>query len=65
MGTLFAIIVLIVVIGLIYWLITLLPIDARFKQIILVILVIFCILVLLGFLFGGVAVPGIRLPVLR
>ncbi len=49
---LFSLVILIVVVGLVYWLITLLPIDAKFKQIILVICIIFCILVLLGAVTG-------------
>lgn len=42
----------ILLIGLVYWLISLIPIPDPFKQIVLVILIIFAVLVCLQFLFG-------------
>ena len=46
-------IVLCVVGGLVYWLITLLPLPPPFKQIILVAFVLIAILMVLGTFFGG------------
>lgn len=47
------IIILCVVLGLLYWLITLLPIPPQFKQIINVAFILIAILLVLGFAFGG------------
>ncbi len=49
-------IVLMVVGGLIYWLITLLPLPQPFKQIIMVAFVLIAILLVLGVFFGGIPV---------
>jgi len=44
----------VIVAGLIYWLLTLLPIPAPFKNVVLVIFIIICVIWLLGWLpFGG------------
>ena len=46
--------------GLLYWLVTLLPLPEPFKTIIIVCVVLIFILVLLGFLFGGIDMPRLR-----
>lgn len=61
MPFLFSILVMVIVMGLIYWIITLLPLPEPFKQIAIVIVVIVCLLYLLSILFG-MAGP---LPVFR
>jgi cation transporter-like permease len=55
------VIILAIVAGLLYWLVTLLPLPAPFPQIIQVAVVLICFLLLLGILFGGVDVPVMRL----
>jgi len=52
--------VVIIVLGLIYWLITMLPLPAPFKTIAIVIFIIICILVLLSMI-GVVDVGNIRI----
>ena len=59
--SLFSLLVLVIVLGLIYWVVTLLPLPEPFKKIALVIILVVCLLYLLGILFG--AVPGF--PVLH
>lgn len=54
-------IILLVVMGLIYWLVTLIPLPEPFPNIIRVLAIIACVLVVLGVLFGGVGVSAIRL----
>jgi hypothetical protein len=49
---LFQILFLIIVLGLIYWIITILPIPEPFKKIVLVIIAVICLLYLLSLLFG-------------
>jgi hypothetical protein len=49
---LFQILFLIIVLGLIYWIITILPIPEPFKKIALVIIAVICLLYLLSVLFG-------------
>ena len=46
--SLFSLLVIVIVLGLIYWLITMLPIPAPFKTVAIVIFIIICILVLLN-----------------
>jgi hypothetical protein len=52
MSFLFSILVMVIVLGLIYWLITMLPLPAPFKQIATVLVVVICLLYLLSLLFG-------------
>ena len=52
MAFLFSVLVMVIVLGLIYWIITLLPLPEPFKQIAIVIVVVICLLYLLGILFG-------------
>ncbi len=59
--TLLGIILLCVVFGLLLWLVTLLPLPEPFPTIIKVCVVIICILLLLGIVFGGVDIPRVRL----
>ena len=47
--------------ALIWWLVGMLPIDAKFKQVIMVILILIAIVFLIGLLYGSVPV----FPVLR
>lgn len=61
MALLFTLLVLVIVLGLVYWAITLLPLPEPFKNIALVILILVCVIYLLAFLFG--AAPGF--PVLH
>lgn len=58
--SLISLLVVIVVLGLIYWLITMLPLPAPFKTIAIVIFIIICILVLLSMI-GVVDVGNIRI----
>lgn len=51
--SLIGILVALVILGLIYWLITLLPLPAPFKQVAMVILIIIAILWLANMLTGG------------
>ena len=55
MPFLFSLLVMVIVLGLIYWIVTLLPLPAPFKQIALVIVIVVCLIYLLGILFGGFA----------
>jgi heme A synthase len=55
MPFLFSLLVLVVILGLAYWCVTLLPIPPPFKQVALVIIIVICLLYLLGILFGAVA----------
>lgn len=43
--------------GLLYWLVTLLPLPAPFAKIIQVAVILICILMVLGVMFGAVSVP--------
>jgi len=52
MGFLFSILVMVIVLGLIYWIVTLLPLPEPFKQIAIVLVVVICLLYLLSLLFG-------------
>jgi ABC-type siderophore export system fused ATPase/permease subunit len=52
MPILFSILVMVIVLGLIYWVVTLLPLPEPFKQIAIVIVVVICLLYLLSLLFG-------------
>lgn len=61
MGLLLSLFILVIVFGLLYWLVTLLPIPEPAKKIALAILIVFCVIYLLSFLFG--LAPG--LPVLH
>jgi cation transporter-like permease len=54
---LIAIIVFAIVGGLLYWLVTLLPLPDPFAKIIQVAVVLICILVVLGIAFGGISMP--------
>ena len=58
---LFTIIVFCIVAGLLWWLVTLLPLPEPFPTVIRVCVVVMLILILLGMVFGGVDVPRIRL----
>lgn len=57
---LITIIIFAVVFGLIFWLVKMLPLPAPFGQIVQVAVVLICILLLLGVVFGGVAIPHTR-----
>jgi hypothetical protein len=52
MPFLFSILVTVIVLGLIYWVVTMLPLPAPFKNIAIVIIVVICLLYLLSMLFG-------------
>lgn len=53
-------IVFCIVAGLIYWLLTMLPLPDPFKTIIIVAFILILILVLLGMFFGGIDMPRLR-----
>jgi len=57
---LISIVILCVVGGLLYWLVSLLPLPEPFPAIIRVCVVLIMILLLLGVVFGGVDIPRIR-----
>lgn len=61
MPVLFSLLVTIIILGLIYWVITMLPIPEPFKNIAMVILVVICLLYVLSMLFG----MGAPMPVFR
>ena len=52
MPFLFSILVTVIVLGLLYWIVTVLPLPDPFKQIALVIIMVICLLYLLSLLFG-------------
>lgn len=61
MPFLFSLLVMVIVLGLIYWILSLLPIPEPFKQIVLVVFCIICLVYLLGMLFGAAPMfPAIR-----
>jgi hypothetical protein len=63
MGFLFSFLVLIIILGLIWWVVSVLPIPEPFKTIALVVLVVVCLLYLLSMLFGmAPAFPVFRGP---
>lgn len=61
MGLLFSLLVLVIVMGLVWYIVSAMPIPAPFKQIAIVIVAVICLLYLLGLLFGYAPV----FPVLR
>lgn len=58
MAFLITLFILVIVFGLLFWLVGLLPIDPKFKQVAQVILILFLVLYLLGVLFGGFPVAS-------
>lgn len=58
---LFTIIVFCIVAGLLFWLVTMLPLPEPFPAVIRVCVVVMLILILLGAVFGGINIPRIRL----
>ena len=58
---LFTIIIFCIVAGLLWWLVTLLPLPEPFPTVIRVCVVVMLILILLSMLFGGVDVPRLRI----
>ncbi len=61
MPFLFTLLILVIIMGLVYWCITMLPIPQPFKQVALVILIVICLIYLLAMLFGAAA----PFPVMR
>lgn len=60
--SLFGLLVFVIVMGLIYWVVSLLPLPEPFHKIALVIIVVICLLYLLGLLFGmAPGFPAMRL----
>lgn len=57
---LLTLIVFCIVGGLLYWLVTMLPIPDPFRTVMIVAVILIFILVLLGFLFGGIDLPRMR-----
>jgi hypothetical protein len=60
-GLLISLIVFCIVAGLIYYLLTMLPLPEPFKAVVMAAFIIICILVLLGWLFGSVPLPRLYL----
>jgi hypothetical protein len=58
--SLISLLVIIIVLGLVYWLITMLPLPAPFKMIAIVIFIVICILVLLGMI-GIIDIGHVRI----
>ena len=52
MPVLFSLLVMVIILGLVYWVVTLFPLPEPFKQIAMVIVVVICLLYLLSILFG-------------
>lgn len=52
MGLLFSVLIMVIIFGLLYWIVGLLPFPEPFKQIALVIIGVIFLLYLLGLLFG-------------
>jgi hypothetical protein len=52
MGILFSILIMVIVLGLIYWIVTMLPLPEPFKQIAIVIVVVMCLIYLISLLTG-------------
>lgn len=62
MPFLFSILVMAIILGLIYWILTVLPLPEPFKKIAIVIFCVICLLYLLGLLFGMAApFPAFRI----
>lgn len=61
MSTIVALIIVLIVLGLIWYLIGMLPLKEPFKMIVSVLFIIACILLLLGMLTGGVNFHWLRL----
>lgn len=57
---LISIIVLCIVGGLFYWLVSMLPLPEPFPTVIRVCVILIMLLLLLGVLFGGISIPHIR-----
>ncbi len=57
---LITLIVFCIVAGLIYWLLTMLPLPEPFKMIVMCAFILILILLLIGFLFGGIEMPHLR-----
>jgi hypothetical protein len=53
MSLLISLLIFLIVIGIVYWIITLLPIPAQIKQIAIVVLALFALIYLLMMLFGA------------
>lgn len=60
MGTLIALLILVLVAGLLWWAITQIPLPAPLAMVVQVVFVVVFALILLGMLFGQVSVPSIR-----
>jgi len=58
---LITIIILAIVAGLLYWLVGMLPLPEPFAQIVKVAVILICILVILGVVFGGINIPVLNL----
>jgi hypothetical protein len=59
-GLLVNLIVFCIVAGLLYYLVTLLPLPAPFAQIIQVAVIIICLLIVLGMFYGGISMPHLN-----
>jgi hypothetical protein len=60
MEMLISLLVFVIVAGLIWWLIQQLPLPAPFGRVAQVVFIVICLVVLLGYLFGGLSLPRFR-----
>jgi hypothetical protein len=64
MGDLLSLLVIVIVLGLVfyllYWLIGQIPLPAPFRTVAVVILTLIAVVVLLSFVFGGISIPRLR-----
>ncbi len=61
MNTLIALLVLVIVFGMLFYVVRLLPLPEPFNKLAEVLVILVLVLVLLGMLFGVVSVPALRL----
>jgi heme A synthase len=60
MNLLFTLLIYLLILGVIYWVITLIPLPPPFKTVALVIFAVIVIFLLFGLLTGGMGLPALR-----
>ena len=60
MNLLFTLLIYLLILGVVYWVITLLPLPAPFKTVAMVVFAILVIVLLFGLLTGGLGLPALR-----
>lgn len=61
MGTLIALLILVLVAGLIWWALTMIPLPAPLHMVVQVVFVVIFAILLLGMLFGQFPIPALRI----